>query len=133
MDGAEVLIPLAFFAMIVAVVALPIYFRTKERTKLHDTLRIAYERGQPVDPAIIAAIQQGEKVRPTAERDLRAGIILLAIAAALVTLGLVIGHHEGDDGAYIMAGIAAFPGFIGVAFLAFWAAKRGQTPDKLER
>ena len=133
MDGAEVLIPLAFFGMIVAVVALPIYFRTKERTKLHDTLRIAYERGQPVDPAIIAAIQQGEKPRPSPERDLRIGIILIAVAAALVTMGSVIGAVEHDEAVYIFSGMAAFPGFIGLAFLAFWLAKRGQTPDKLER
>jgi hypothetical protein len=119
--------------MIVAVVALPIYFRTKERVKLHDTLRAAYERGQPVDPAIIEAIQRGEKARPSPERDLRVGIILVAVALAMVTLGAAIGHIEDRDAVWIMAASAAFPGFIGLAFLAFWLGKRGQTADKLER
>ena len=123
----EVWIPISFFAMIVAVVALPVYFRSKERTKLHETLRIAYERGQPVDPAIIEAIQRGEKARPSAERDLRVGVILIAIALAMVTLGATIGHMEDDDGLWIMSAVAAFPGFIGLAFLGFWLAKRGRS------
>ena len=132
MDGGEVLIPLAFFAMIVAVVALPSYFKTRERTRLHDTLRVAYERGQPVDPALIEMIQRGEKIRPTAERDLRVGVVLIAIALAMVTLGSVIGYHEDEDALHIMSGVAAFPGFIGLAFLAFWAAKRGKQVDRIE-
>ena len=134
MDGGEVLIPLAFFAMIVAIVALPTYFKTKERTRLHDTLRVAYERGQPVDPALIEMIQRGEKVRPTAERDLRVGIVLIAVALAMVTLGAMIGQveHDADEGMWIMSGVAAFPGFIGLAFLAFWAAKRGRQVDRIE-
>ena len=129
----EVWIPISFFAMIVAVVALPTYFKTRERTKLHDTLRAAYERGQPVDPALIEAIQRGEKSRPTAERDLRIGVILIAVALAMVTLGATIGRVEDEDALWIMSASAAFPGFIGLAFLAFWVAKRGQTTDKLER
>ena len=126
-------IPISFFAMIVAIVALPVYFRSKERTKLHETLRAAYERGQPVDPALIEALSRGDKVRPSAERDLRIGIILIAVALAMVTLGATIGHVEDQDALWIMSASAAFPGFIGLAFLAFWAAKRGQTTDKLER
>ena len=132
MDGAEVLVPLAFFAMIVAIVALPTYFKTKERTRLHDTLRVAYERGQPVDPALIEMIQRGEKIRPTAERDLRVGIVLIAVALAMITMGAVIGRVEHDEGLWIMSGVAAFPGFIGLAFLAFWAAKRGRQVDRIE-
>jgi hypothetical protein len=130
--GVEVLVPLGLFAMIVAVVALPAYFKTRERTRLHDTLRVAYERGQPVDPALIEMIQRGEKARPTAERDLRVGVVLIAIALAMITLGSVIGYHEDEDAFSIMSGVAAFPGFIGLAFLAFWAAKRGKQIDRIE-
>ena len=126
-------VAIGFFAMIVAVVALPVYFRSKERAKLHDTLRIAYERGQPVDPAIIAAIQQGERIRPTAERDLRVGIILIAVALAMITMGLVTNDISDGHSLPGMAAAASFPGFIGLAFLAFWLAKRGSPADKLER
>ena len=129
----DVLVPIAFFAMIVAVVALPIYFRTKERAKLHETLRAAYECGQPVDPGIIAAIQQGEKVRPSPERDLRVGVILIAVALAMITMGVVTNDISDGHSLPGMAAAASFPGFIGLAFLAFWLAKRGSPADKLER
>ena len=128
-----ILVPLGFFAMIVLIVALPTYFRTKERAKLHETLRVAYERGQPVDPAIIQAIQRGEKVRATPERDLRVGVILIAVALAMVTLGATIGRIEHDEATWIMGAMAAFPGFIGLAFLGFWLAKRGQTAETFEQ
>lgn len=129
----EIWIPISFFAMIVAVVALPAYFRTKERMRLHDTLRAAYERGQPVDPALIQAIQRGEKIRATPERDLRVGVILIAIALAMITLGAAIGRFEHAEGIWVMSAMAAFPGFIGLAFLAFWLAKRGNTAERLEQ
>ncbi len=133
MDGGpEILVPLGFFAMVVAIVALPSYFRTKERTRLHDTLRVAYERGQPVPPELIEAIQRGEKPYRTPERDLRTGIILIAVALAMVTLGATIGHLEDEDALWIMSASAAFPGFIGLAFIAFWAAKRGQRLERIE-
>ncbi|HEX8570738.1 MAG TPA: DUF6249 domain-containing protein [Caulobacteraceae bacterium] len=129
----EIWIPISFFAMIVAVVALPVYFRSKERAKLHDTLRVAYERGQPVDPAIIAAIQQGERARPSAERDLRVGIILIAVALAMITMGLVTNDISDGHSLAGLSAAAAFPGFIGLAFIAFWAAKRGRPTENLER
>jgi len=129
----EIWIPIAFFAMIVAVVALPVYFRSKERMKLHDTLRAAYERGQPVDPAIIEAIQRAERVRPTAERDFRIGVILLAVALAMVTIGAVTSDISDGHSLRGMVAAAAFPGFIGLAFLGFWLGKRGQRTDTLER
>jgi hypothetical protein len=129
----DILVPIALFASIVAIVALPIYFRTKERAKLHDVLRAAYERGQPVDPSIIAALQQGEKARPSPERDLRIGIILIAVALAMITMGVVTNDISDGHSLRGMAAAASFPGFIGLAFLAFWLAKRGSPADKLER
>jgi len=126
-------VPVAFFGMIVAVVALPAYFRSKERMRLHDTLRAAYERGQPVDPAIIQAIQRGERIRPTAERDLRVGVILLAVALAMVTMGYALNDVSDGHTMISIGAAAAFPGFIGLAFLAFWLAKRGNSsPERLE-
>jgi hypothetical protein len=121
------------FGSIVAIVALPLYFRSKERARLHDTLRLAYERGQPVPPELIEAIQRGERPRPSAERDLRIGVILIAIALAMLTIGFATNDISDGHSLAGMASAAAFPGFIGLAFLAFWAAKRGKGLDQLER
>ena len=132
MDGAVFIVAIVF-ASIVAIVIGPFYLRTREKQRLLDTLRVAYERGQPLPPEMIQNLQLGEKPRPSPERDLRVGVVLVAVALAMITLGAVIGQVESEEALYIFSGAAAFPGFIGLAFLAFWLAKRGQTPDKLER
>ena len=125
----EILIPLGFFAMIAAIVIMPGWLRSRERERLHETLRLAYEKGQPVPPEMIEALQY-EKPRPALpDRDLRRGVILLCVAAALIFMGVVFGQMEhGADGHMMWPalGVAAFPGFIGLGYLAFWLASRGK-------
>ena len=53
---------------------------------------------------------------PTPQRDLRTGVIWLSVAAGLVALGVIIGF-EHPDATYWFLGFAAFPGFIGLAFV----------------
>ncbi|HEX6860172.1 MAG TPA: DUF6249 domain-containing protein [Caulobacteraceae bacterium] len=124
----EILIPLAFFAMIAAIVLVPGYLRTREKERLHETLRIAYEKGQPVPPEMIEALQT-EKPRPVVaqpDRDLRRGIILLCVAAAILVFAVTIGDFYDHDG-YALAAVAAFPGFMGLGYLAFWLVSRKRT------
>ena len=47
---------LVFFGFLAAVIIAPQVLRYKERGRLHDTLRAAYERGQTVPPEVIAAL-----------------------------------------------------------------------------
>ena len=79
----EILIPLAFFAMIAAIVLAPGWFRSREKTRLHETLRLAYEKGQPVPPEMIEALQM-EKGRPAPSRDVSRGSHLRSGAAARI-------------------------------------------------
>lgn len=123
----EILIPIAFFAMIAAIVIMPGWLRSREKERLHETLRLAYEKGQPVPPEMIEALQMDRPKPPLPDRDLRRGVILLCIAAALMFMGVVFGQMEhGADGHMMWPalGIAAFPGFIGLGYIAFWLASR---------
>lgn len=113
----EILIPLAFFAMIAAIVLVPRYFKSIERQKLQDTLRAAYEKGQDMPPELITSMIEERKAPiATPDRDLRTGIIWLGIAIGFAAFGLALGFVEGDA-TYPLLGIAAFPGFIGLAFV----------------
>jgi Na+/H+ antiporter NhaD/arsenite permease-like protein len=118
-----ILIPIAFFAMVAAIVILPSYFRSREKERLHETLRAAYEKGQPVPPEMIEALQIDRPKAPQPDRDLRRGIVLLCVAAAIVVFAATIGQFEDHD-AYSFAAVAAFPGFIGIGYIAFWLASR---------
>lgn len=121
----EILIPIAFFALIAALVLVPGWLRSRERERLHETLRMAYEKGQPVPPEMIEALQFQKPKPPQPDRDLRRGIILLCVAAAIVVFALVAGQYE--EHGYGFAAVAAFPGFIGLGYIAFWLAGRRKT------
>ena len=116
----EILIPLAFFAMIAGLVIVPRYFRSLERQKMAETLRVAIEKGQPLPTEIIDAMSSNVRtpgLPPSPQRDLRTGIIWLGIGVGLAAMGLAISFEEADA-LYPFLGIAAFPVFIGLAFVA---------------
>ncbi len=114
----EVLVPIAFFAMIAAIVIVPNYLRSQERQKLQDTLRAAIEKGQPLPAEVVTAMTADVKVRPkpSPQRDLRLGIIWLGVAFGIAALGFATSFEE-PDALYPTLGVAAFPGFIGLAFI----------------
>ncbi len=123
---AEILVPMSFIAFLTAIIIVPDVLRSRERARLHETLRIAYEKGQPVAPEMIELLQRD--VRQGAERfgkygpdrDLRWAVILIGIALGLVAMSFAIGMLGGDNSRYgILAG-ASIPGFIGLGYLALW-------------
>ena len=125
----EVLIPIAFFAMIAAIVLGPKWIRSRDRQRLLDTVRVAYERGQPVPPDLIESLQEEPVKVGSPDRDLRAGIILIGVSLAFLTLGSVIAEVSGDREAIIVAAVGAFPGFIGLGHLVFWFLRRNRPAD----
>ena len=117
MEG--ILIPISLFGMIAAIVILPRYFRSQERQKMAEALRAAIEKGQTVSPDFMDAMSTNVRqidLTPTPQRDLRTGIIWLGVAMGLVALGLIVGFEE-PEASYWFLGFAAFPGFIGLAFI----------------
>jgi Na+/H+ antiporter NhaD/arsenite permease-like protein len=122
----EILIPLTLFAMIAAIVIVPRYLKSVERQKMADTLRVAIEKGQPLPPEMINMLTADTPPKPSPQRDLRRGLIFVAIALGLVVMGLVIGQGE-PDATYPMIGLAAIPGFIGLALIAVSRIGRDRT------
>lgn len=127
MDGFEILIPLAPFLMVVAIVVIPAWLKSRERREMQATLRTAIEKGQPLPPEVIETISR-ENVKPpaTAARDLRTGVILLAVAFGIGIFGYAVSFAE-MDAYYPIVGIAAIPGMIGLAFiiLSFFNKNKG--------
>jgi hypothetical protein len=131
---------IAFWMAIAAIVITPLYFRHLERGRMHDTLRMAYERGQPVPQELIFALQSNiaPRVPSTPERDLRIALILIALGLGCCGLGYGLWYGlmvVSDTAAYItggcVAGSGAIPGLIGVAYLVLWATRRGAGGSKV--
>ncbi|RAK68604.1 DUF6249 domain-containing protein [Phenylobacterium kunshanense] len=119
MDGG-ILVPIAFFAMITAIVIVPRYFKSQERQKMAETLRAAIERGEPLPTEVIEAMSSNVRspsLPPSPQRDLRTGIVWLAIGVGLGALGLAISFEE-PDALFVFLGLGALPVFIGLAFVA---------------
>ena len=115
----EILIPISFFAMIAALVIVPRYFRSIERQKMADTLRVAIDKGQPLPTEVIEAMSSNVRspgLPPSPQRDLRTGVIWVAVALGMIVIGLVAGFED-PDATYWFIGLAALPGFIGLAFV----------------
>ena len=126
-----------FWSFIAAVVLVPKYLKSRERSKLLDTLKIAYEKGQPVPPELIEALQRGSapSVESTAispaESDLRRAIVLISVGVGIALLGYGLYYgisYESEEGGAItgaaVAGIGAIPGLIGIAYLLLYLARR---------
>ena len=137
-DITGMVVAVAFWACVAAIIVGPMYMRHRERQNMQNIVRAAYEKGQPVSPELISAMQSNLLPRAvsTRESDLRRGIIFIAIGLGFVGLGygLWYGLMSVDDmAAYISggctAGAGAIPGLIGVAYIILWAtgASRSKT------
>ena len=117
----EEFIPIAFFGMIAAIVIVPSYLKSRERKEMQATLRSAIEKGQPLPPEVIEALSKDNiKPRPTAARDLRVGVILLAVSIGVALFGYAfnfVGGFEESKAVAPIIGLSAIPGMVGLAFI----------------
>jgi hypothetical protein len=138
MDNTAI-VPIALFAMIAAVVIVPKYLRSRDRDRLHETLRMAYEKGQPVPPELMEALQPTGKidlaaapyvpVRDRADRDMRSGVVWLAVGVGLLLVGVAFYAMLYNVGGAVETGcsfaaLAAIPICVGCAFLLLSALGR---------
>lgn len=108
-----IVVPLIVFASIVLVIATPFYFRYRNRKVIYEAIKTSVEKTGSADPKLIDAITH-DRIGPNG--DLRRGILLLCVAAALAAAHLV--SPTADLGFSLLAA-ALFPGFIGAAYIAF--------------
>lgn len=114
------------FASVVGPVILLIiffWFRYRNRQETQQTIRMALDKGQELTPELIDRLGSP---KPPHNKDLRLGIIWLAVGVAIAIFGQVLPDEE--DAAMIMLGISAFPFCIGAAYLLIWQFAR--TPEE---
>ena len=116
---------LIFFSFLAAVILVPIYLRSRDRTHMYDTLRQAYEHGQPVPPELIQALQHPVRPRRGPDGDFRRGLILSIVGLGLcgVAAAFYFGLWDASPvGAAItaasIASVGVIPTLLGLAFLA---------------
>lgn len=111
----EIIVPIAAFAFVLAVIWILATSGQKKREAVHETLRLMIENDQPISPDLLKDMTLITSPR---RNDLRRGVVLIALALAFCCVGLITLLHGNSDGEVLV--IAVFPGMIGLAFLALW-------------
>lgn len=115
---------LSVFGTITAIAFGPSYLKFRERREMQETVRRAIDKGQDLPPEVIEAMTKDvTKNLPSRTRDIRRGIIWLAVGIGIAAFSLInnMGWQGGDDwhgnvGDGLL-GIAAIPATIGLAYL----------------
>lgn len=108
------LIPIVMFLMMGLVFVAYFYLKFRTKVEAQQTIRLALEKGTELSPEFIKQIGEPE---PPKDRDLRRGMIWIALGIGMVLLAL--GIDEQDSMGPLM-GTAAFPTLIGVAHIIMW-------------
>lgn len=121
------LIPLAAvslpFLMVIAIVVIPAWLKSRERREIQRTVRAAIERGQPLPPEVVDSFSRDAVKAPaTAQRDLRTGVIWLAVGLGVAAFSLIEDAEIDADGVVVdlgggLLGLSMIPIVIGLAFI----------------
>lgn len=122
MDMTPILIVAIIFSAITAIVFGPSYLKSREKREMQATVRHAIDKGQDLPPELIDAMTKDVASKlPSRTRDLRRGVIWLAVGIGIAAFGFLsdLGwdHHDFDQIGNGLLGVAAIPATIGLAFI----------------
>jgi hypothetical protein len=113
----ELIIPIIaivfVFGMPVAIVAIIMLTKARNNAELQKTVRTAIEKGETLPADFMDSLQRAVPKAKTPMNDVRAGLILMAVAGGIMIWHYIDNGRLGDG----LSGIAAIPGLIGVALL----------------
>jgi hypothetical protein len=111
MDGIWV----GFAAVVGPVVLLGVFFwfRFRARKEMQDTIRIALDKGQELSPELIDRLAHP---KPSKNKDLRLGVIWLAIAVGFALMAAAVSYFA-VEAFYGTLAASALPLAIGLGYL----------------
>ena len=117
-------VPIVMFAGLTVIISLFFWFRFRARKEMQQTIRTAIDKGQELTPELVESL--GSSHKREENKDLRLGLIWLAVGAGFALFGVAMGQIE-DEMLPIMTGVSALPFMIGVAYLIIWrVTERGK-------
>ncbi|MCV0415977.1 MAG: DUF6249 domain-containing protein [Brevundimonas sp.] len=111
----------AVFGTITAIIVGPTFLKYREKRDMQETVRHAVDKGQDLPSELIDAMTKDvQKTLPSRTRDIRRGIIWLAVGIGVAAFGVVsdLGENDWNGGMDNgLLGIACIPAVIGIAFI----------------
>lgn len=112
----EEMIPIVMFLSLAVVFVALFWFRYRSRRDMQETFRAALDKGHELTPDIIDRLGHP---KASQYKDLRLGVIWLAVAAGLVLIAFAVPDPSGHALRGTLAG-AAFPFSIGIAYMILY-------------
>jgi hypothetical protein len=109
----EELIPIVMFISVAVVFIAIFWFRYRARDGMQQTIRMALDKGHELTPEIIDRLGHPKASK---YKDLRLGVVWLAIAVGLALIAVAVPDDSGEAMRGILAG-AALPFAIGLGYL----------------
>jgi len=120
---SEVLVPIALFALPAVIVWAVASYRYKSMKATTEVMKTMVEKGDSLTPETIKALG----IRPKRRHgDLRTGLILIAIAVAMIFLGGAIPEKEAQQ---VFGGFAMFPLLVGLVYVGLWTFISRKNPE----
>ena len=110
----EEMIPIVMFISMAVVIMVWLYLRHRSKVEMQQTFRLALDKGNELTPELVKQLGEPE---PPKDRDMRRGLIWLALAAGLALIGVAVPDPEALRGT--LAG-AAIPFCIGCAYMIMY-------------
>ena len=117
---ADEMIPIVLFLIMGLVFIVWFYLKFRAKVETQQTIRMALEKGTELSPEFIKQIGEPE---PPKDRDLRRGMIWIAIGLSFAVLGVAI---DEPDAMGPLLGTASFPTLIGIAYLIMYRYGAGK-------
>ena len=106
------------FALCLTIV--PMILRHQARMKTMEMMRRMLESGVTPPPEMLEVLKQ-PRMPHSARHDLRIGVVMLAVAGAMVILaGVLQFNGMGPHGIHPLFAVAFFPGMVGAALIGLW-------------
>lgn len=118
MEGVFAII--GFFGLIPLIVWIVHSYGTRRHAQALGTANKLIERGDQITKDILQALGTNPV---TSRRDLKIGMILVAVAVSIIIIGRMIPDDSGDV-AQITLGVSSLPFLIGLVYLVFWFIAR---------
>ncbi len=114
----DMVFAVAMFLTAFGLVAITQFYRYRKNRDLQATIRAAIEKGQELPVEVLEALNQPrKKPEPQKDRDLRRGIVLMAVGLGVGTFGYLIGEEEVVGP---LMGIGSIPLLIGLGLTLLW-------------
>ena len=113
---ADELVPVVMFISLAVVMIFLFWFRFRARDGMQQTIRMALDKGHELTPEIIDRLGNPS---PGKYKDLRLGVIWLAIAVGLGLIAVAVPDDSGQALRGTLAG-AALPFAIGMGYLVLY-------------